>query len=81
MRVMRPATGARFMCTSIGDRKIVICCQSPGGLQRPSVGPAMTTRPSAGDTTSPVAVGTTRSGSRKKYVRNAPSAANPVAQP
>ena len=53
MRVTRPATGVRFMWTSIGDRKMVICCQSPGGAQRPSVGPAIITRPSAGDTTRP----------------------------
>src|SRR5258708_1982075 len=43
MRVTRPSTGVRFMCTSIGDRKIVTCCQAPGGLQRGSAGPARTT--------------------------------------
>ncbi len=66
MRVTRPSTGDRLMCTSIGDRKMVTCFQSPGGDQRPSLGPAIMTRPSAGDTTTPGACGTSRSGSRKK---------------
>ena len=26
-----PETGMRLTCTSIGDRKMLICCQSPGG--------------------------------------------------
>ena len=30
-RVTRPETGMRLTCTSIGDRKMLICCQSPGG--------------------------------------------------
>jgi hypothetical protein len=45
---------------------MVICCHCPGGLQRPSDGPAIMTVPSAGDTTSPSPVGMVRSGSRKK---------------
>ena len=50
-RVTRPATGDRLMCTSIGDRKIVICFHGPGGAHPSSAGPAIITRPSAGDTT------------------------------
>ena len=66
-RVTRPSTGVRFMCTSIGERKIVICCQSPGGLQRPSVGPAITTRAvRRRDDQSLLRPGPARSGSRKK---------------
>src|SRR4051812_10334183 len=65
MCVIRPSTGVRLICTSIGERKIVICFQSPGGAQRPSVGPAIMTRPSAGETTSPGSEGTCRSGSKK----------------
>ena len=29
--VTRPETGERFTCTSIGDRKMLICFHSPGG--------------------------------------------------
>src|SRR5262249_28620011 len=79
-RTTRPETGVRLMCTSIGERKIVICFHVPGGAHRPSLGPAIITRPSAGDTTKPGASGMWRSGSRKKYAMKPPSAANGAAQ-
>ena len=31
-----PPTGNRFTCTSMGDRKMLICCQSSGGKSRTS---------------------------------------------
>ena len=46
--VTRPETGARFTCTSRGDRKIVTCCQVPGGASGPA-GPTAITLPSAGE--------------------------------
>src|SRR5262249_58305253 len=63
----RPDTGMRLTCTSIGDRKMLTCSQSPGGDAPLVAGPATSTRPSAGErTTSSGPAGTVRSGSRKK---------------
>ncbi len=50
-RVTRPDTGTRFTCTSIGDRKMLTCCQVPGGAASATASPATSTRPSAGDST------------------------------
>ena len=50
--VTRPETGTRFTCTSIGERKMLICRHCPGGAASGTASPATTTRPSAGETTS-----------------------------
>ena len=82
IRVTRPSTGVRLMWTSSGDRKIVTCCQSPGGAHRGSAGPAIMTRPSAGDDDQPVVrrnlpLGIAEEVGRRR--RRAPR--NPVAHP
>src|SRR6476646_2288906 len=67
------------MCTSIGDRKMLICSHDPGGAASGTAGPATSTRPSAGDSTASASPGDARSGSRKKKAKNAPSATNGIA--
>ena len=72
-----PTPGMRFTCTSIGDRKMLICFHSPGGATPGSrradelhltVGRRQHRRvASSGDV---------RSGSRKKNAKKAPSATN-----
>ena len=50
-----PTTGMRLTCTSIGDRKMLICCHAPGGRRgRLPPRPATSTRPSAGDSTASI---------------------------
>ena len=91
--VTRPETGMRLTCTSIGDRKMLICCQSPGGARRAATSPATSTRPSAGDSTS-LAVGGRRAdrdrGRRTRRTRQSttkgdrpdrPPATQPTARP
>src|SRR5688500_14362859 len=65
----------RLMCTSIGDRKMLICCQRSDGKSRLVDAPATITRPSAGESTASGGAFTTRSGSRKKNRKKAESAA------
>ena len=79
MRVMRPDTGERLMCTSIGERKMVTCSQSPGGAHRPSLGPAIMMRPSAGDTTRPASCGTLPLGVAEEIREEPPSSGEPGA--
>src|SRR5882672_8379637 len=69
---MRPDAGTRLTCTSIGERKMLICFHEPGGAASAVGAPATSTLPSAGDSTSAAvaATGARRSGSRKKNVKN-----------
>src|SRR5438552_3162197 len=64
----------RLTCTSIGERKILICCHVPGGAAVATAGPATSTRPSAGARTTSTPAGGMRSGSRKKNANIAASA-------
>src|SRR5208283_5530369 len=68
--VIVPAAGDRFTCTFQIARKILT--RLPGRPQRSS-SVTTTTRPSAGDTTSPGSDGIVRSGSRKKLKTKNPS--------
>jgi hypothetical protein len=78
-----PPTGIRLMCTSIGDRKMLICCHSLDGKDCAVDGPATITRPSAGDRTASGAAEIWRSGSRKKKRKKVvrPSRTSPYAVP
>jgi len=61
-----PFTGYRFTCTSKTFMKIEIRVASPAMNEGSSTSVIMTTRPSAGATTSPSPRSPVRSGSRKK---------------
>src|SRR5207249_46221 len=63
--MMRPDAGIRFTCTSIGERKMLTCCQSPGGAALAVAAPATSTRPSAGDRTLSSSDGEVRSEERR----------------
>src|SRR4030095_2626052 len=54
------------MCTSSGERKIVICCHAPGGIWPARPTPAKMTLPSAGARMRSAPAGAWRSGSLKK---------------
>src|SRR6266850_5220466 len=56
----------RLTCTSVGERKMLICCQLPPGHDAPVAAPATITRPSAGDSTASASLVIVRWGSRKK---------------
>src|SRR5262245_21115314 len=55
---------------------MLICWHAPGGALSGCGAPATSTRPSAGDNTWSSPAGGTRSGSRKKNVKNSASATN-----
>src|SRR5258707_5062541 len=71
----------RFTWTSIGERKMLICCQAPVGAAPAVAGPATSTRPSAGDRTRSLSPGGVRWGSRKKNAKNAARATSGRAIP
>src|SRR6185295_6235678 len=71
----------RFTCTSIGDRKMLICCHLPAGPPCPAGAPATITRPSAGDTTASASFVIARSGSRKKNRKKQASTRKMAAPP
>jgi hypothetical protein len=72
MPITRPATGARFTCTSNTERKMPMrSAFRPSGS---SLSPTAITRPSAGASTASGSSGSRRGGLRKNAAKNPPSA-------
>ncbi len=71
-----PAIGDRFTCTSKTLRNTLSLSFSPAGVETEIT---LVTTPSAGETTKPGPLGTTRSGSRKNHRKKAASSSGEIA--